>query len=183
MSKKILIISSSLSGTRNTKKLCEEFEKGAKKSLNEVELLELRNKKINYCIGCNTCQRNDGKCVFKDDMGKILDKMIESDIIVLASPVYFYSITGQIKTLIDRTYSRYNELKNKEFYFILSCAAPYEKPYKDDLDIAINSFRGFIKCLPNATLKGIIIGDDMESKKIEETKAYQEAYDLGASIN
>lgn len=116
-------------------------------------------------------------------MSKILDKMIESDVIVLASPVYFYSIAGQMKTLIDRTYSRYNELKNKEFYFILSCAAPYEKPYKDDLDIAINSFKGFIKCLPNATLKGIIIGDDMESKKIEEVKAYQEAYDLGASIN
>ena len=104
MRKNVLIISSILSGTRNTKKLCERFEKGAKKSLNDVELLELRNKKINYCIGCNTCKRNDGTCVFKDDMGKILDKMIESDVIVLASPVYFYSITGQMKTLIDRTY-------------------------------------------------------------------------------
>ena len=57
MSKNILIISSSMSGTRNTKKLCEQFEKGAKDSLNNVELLELKGKKINYCLGCNTCQK------------------------------------------------------------------------------------------------------------------------------
>lgn len=57
MGKNILIISSSMSGTRNTKKLCEQFEKGTKDSLNNVELLELKGKKINYCLGCNTCQK------------------------------------------------------------------------------------------------------------------------------
>ena len=72
--------------------------------------------------------------------------MINADIIVLASPIYFYSITGQMKTLIDRCYSKFELLTDKEFYFILSCAAPYENPYKDDLDIAINTFRCFIKC-------------------------------------
>ena len=109
--------------------------------------------------------------------------MIKADIIVLASPIYFYSITGQIKTLIDRSYAKFNLLSNKKFYFILSCAAPYEEPYKDDLDIAINSFRGFIKCLPNAIEKGIIIGDNMASMEIEKTKAYQDVYNLGNSIN
>ena len=72
--------------------------------------------------------------------------MINADIIVLASPIYFYSITVQMKTLIDRCYSKFVLLTDKEFYFILSCAAPYENPYKDDLDIAINTFRCFIKC-------------------------------------
>jgi len=182
MSKNILIISSSLSGTKNTKKLCEQFEKGAKESLNNVVLLELRGKKINYCLGCNTCQKNGGTCVYSDDVPLILEKMVKADIIVLASPIYFYSITGQMKTLIDRTYAKFVQLENKEFYFILSCAAPYEEPYKDDLDIAINSFRGFIKCLPNAKEKGVIIGDNMESVEIEKTKAYQDAYTLGKSI-
>ena len=109
--------------------------------------------------------------------------MIKADIIVLASPIYFYSITGQMKTLIDRCYAKFNLLKDKAFYFILSCAAPYEEPYKDDLEIAINTFRGFIKCLPNALEKNIIIGDNMSTVAIEETKAYQEAYQLGKSIN
>ena len=67
--------------------------------------------------------------------------MLDYDVIVLATPVYLYSITGQFKTLIDRTYSKFSSLSNKEFYFILSCVVPYEKPYKNDLDIAINSLR------------------------------------------
>lgn len=183
MSKNVLIISSSLSGTQHTKKLCKQFEKGAKESLNKVELLELKGKNINYCLGCNTCQRNDGRCVFKDDVSEILDKMMQADVIVLASPIYFYSITGQMKTLIDRSYAKFNLLSNKEFYFILSCAAPYEEPYKSDLDIAINTFRGFIKCLPNALEKNIIIGDKMASLEIEKTKAYQDAYKFGKSIS
>lgn len=182
MSKNILIISSSMSGTKHTKTLCEQFEKGAQESSNNVELLELKGKKINYCLGCNTCQKNDGTCVYKDDIPEILEKMIKADIIVLASPIYFYSITGQMKTLIDRCYAKFEQMQNKEFYFILSCAAPYEEPYKDDLDIAIETFRGFIECLPNAKEKGIIIGDNMENMEIEKTKAYQEAYNLGKSI-
>ena len=182
MSKNILIISSSISSTRNTKKLCEQFKKGAQESLNNVELLELKGKNLNYCLGCNACQKNGGTCVYKDDVSEILDKMIKADIIVLASPIYFYSITGQMKTLIDRSYAKFNLLSNKEFYFILSCAAPYEAPYKNDLDIAINCFRGFVKCLPNAIEKNIIIGDNMATMKIENTKSYQEAYNLGKSI-
>lgn len=67
--------------------------------------------------------------------------MLDYDVIVLATPVYLYLITGQLKTLIDRTYSKFNSLSNKEFYFILSCVVPYEKPYKNDLDITINSLR------------------------------------------
>lgn len=88
-----------------------------------------------------------------------------------------------MKTLIDRSYAKFNLLSNKEFYYILSCAAPYEEPYKNDLDIAIKSFRGFIKCLPNAKEKSIIIGDNMASMEIENTKAYQDAYNLGKIIN
>lgn len=183
MSKNILIISSTMSGTRNTKKLCEQFERGAKESLNNVELLGLKGKKINYCLGCNTCQNNGGTCVYKDDIPEILEKMIKSDIIVLASPIYFYSIAGQMKTLIDRCYAKFNLLSDKEFYFILSCAAPYEEPYKSDLDIAINTFRGFIKCLPDAKEKDTIIGDNTASVEIEKTKAYQDAYNLGKSIS
>ena len=159
------------------------LKKGAIESLNNVELLELKCKKINYCLGCNTCQKNGGTCVYKDDVPEILEKMIKADIIVLASPIYFYSITGQMKTLIDRSYAKFNLLSNKGFYFILSCAAPYEETYKTDLDIAINSFRGFIKCLPNAKEKNIIIGDNMACIEIEKTKAYQASYNLGKSIS
>lgn len=182
MSKNILIISASLSGTNNTKKLCEQFKKGALEAQNNVELLELRGKKINNCLGCNTCQNNGGVCVFKDDVPTILNKMLAADIIVLASPVYFYSITGLLKTLIDRSYATFASLTDKEFYFILSCAVPYAEPYKKDLDIALNTLRGYITCLPNATEKGIIIGDNTAEVKIEDNPAYNQAYIIGQCI-
>lgn len=182
MGKNILIVSSSMSGTQNTKKLCEQFKKGAEESLNHVELIELKGKKINYYFGCNACQKNGDTCIQKDDVSEILEKMIQADVIVLASPVYFYSIAGQMKTLIDRTYAKYNLLSNKAFYFILTCAVPYEEPYKNDLDVEIASLRGFIKCLPNAVEKGVIVGGNMASQKIEETSAYQETYHLGKKI-
>ena len=92
MSKNILIISSSMSGTRNTKKLCKQFEKGAIESSNNVELLELRGKKINYCLGCNTCQKNGGTCVYKDDVEEILEKMS-----ILYMQVILFSMTIIIK--------------------------------------------------------------------------------------
>ena len=92
MGKNVLIISSSFSKEGNTKVLCEQFQKGASFGGNNVELLELKGKRINFCLGCNFCQSNGGTCVFKDDAPLILDKMIKADVIVLASPVYFYSI-------------------------------------------------------------------------------------------
>lgn len=182
MSKNVLIISSSMSQTKNTKKLCEQFAKGAKEASNNVELLELKGKKINFCLGCNTCQANGGTCVYKDDAPEILEKMIKADIIVLASPIYFYSVTGQLKTLIDRTYAKFMQMSDKEFYFILSCAAPYAEPFKDDLDIAADTFRGFIKCLPNAKEMGVIIGDNTMETEIENSKAYKDAYNFGKNI-
>lgn len=108
--------------------------------------------------------------------------MLAADIIVLASPVYFYSITGLLKTLIDRSFATFASLTDKEFYFILSCAAPYAEPYKKDLDIALNTLRGYITCLPNATEKGIIIGDNTAEVKIEDNPAYNQAYIIGQSI-
>lgn len=108
--------------------------------------------------------------------------MLDYDVIVLATPVYLYLITGQLKTLIDRTYSKFNSLSNKEFYFILSCVVPYEKPYKNDLDIAINSLRWFVKSLPEAVKKDIIIGDNTAELEIEKNKVYERAYTVGKSI-
>lgn len=117
------MISSTLGVSRNTKKLCGQFKKGVEESLNNVELIELKGKK-NYCLGYNAYQKNSKTCIQKADISEILEKIIQADVIVLASPVYFYSIASQMKTLIDRTYAQYNLLSNKEFYFILTCVVP-----------------------------------------------------------
>jgi|ERR1035437_862723 multimeric flavodoxin WrbA len=127
---------------------------GAKESRNQVEKIFLRYKEINYCLACDICQGNGGNCVQKDDMAEVLDKMIAFDVIIMATPVYFYTMKGQMKTLIDRTYSRYLTISDKEMYFIATAA----DSKKQAMGRTLEGFIGFTSCLSGAKEKGIIYG-------------------------
>ena len=120
MSKKVLILSGSPRKGGNSDILCDEFAKGATESGHNVEKIHVSEKNIHPCIACYHCSKNSGACVFKDDMAEILQKMIDADVLVLASPVYFYSIDAQLKAVIDRTVARWLEVKNKEFYYCIT---------------------------------------------------------------
>lgn len=159
MNKKVLIISSSPRKNGNSDLLAEEFLKGAQEAGHKAKKILLAEKKIKYCKACDTCQK--GKpCVINDDMAKLLQRMIDSDVIVLATPVYFYSMSAQLKTLIDRSYARYTDLSAKEFYFILSAADSEEK----NMQRAIENMRAFTFCLSGAIEKGVICAVGMEKK-------------------
>ena len=121
MNKKVLIISSTPRKGGNSDKLCDAFAEGAKEAGNEVEKVRIADLKIGYCTGCYACQKT-GKCAIKDDARGVIDKMMATDVIVLASPVYFYSICAQLKALIDRTVVVYPNLTNKRFYYLLTMA-------------------------------------------------------------
>ena len=99
MSKNVLVISASPRKGGNSDTLCDEFIRGAQESGNHAEKIFLASRKIGYCIGCGVCNTTH-KCVQKDEMAEILDKMVEADVIVLATPVYFYTMDAQMKTLI-----------------------------------------------------------------------------------
>ena len=106
MSKTVLVLSSSPRIGGNSDTLCDQFMQGAIEAKHHVDKVVIAEKNINYCKGCYACEGN-GKCVQKDDMSQILDKMIAADVIVLATPVYFYTMCAQLKTVIDRTVARY----------------------------------------------------------------------------
>ena len=122
MAKRILILSSSPRKGGNSDTLCDEFLRGAKEAGNDVEKIFLRDKKINYCTGCSTCSLHHKPCPQKDDAAEIIDKMVAADVIVMATPVYFYTMSAQMKTLIDRCCGLYTEMNDKEFYFIVTAA-------------------------------------------------------------
>ena len=122
--KRVLIISASPRKNGNSDILCDRFAKGAAESGHKVEKIFLASENIGYCRGCGVCNSTH-KCVQKDDMAEILDKMVTADAIVLATPVYFYTMDGQMKTFIDRTVPRYTEITDKDFYFIMTAADPY----------------------------------------------------------
>ena len=113
MSKKVLILSSSPRKGGNSDILCDEFARGAQEAGNEVEKIRVASKKIHPCSACYYCRDHGGACVHKDDMAEVLQKMIDSDVLVLASPVYFYSIDAQLKAVIDRTVARWLEVKTR----------------------------------------------------------------------
>lgn len=176
MSKKILVISSTPRKGGNSDILCDEFVRGAKETGNDVEKICLRDKKIEYCNGCGAC--NDShKCHIKDDAEAIVDKMVDADAIVLASPVYFYSICAQLKALIDRSVPRYTEISNKDFYYILTAA----DTDKANLERAVETIRGFtLGCLNGPKEKGIIYGTGAwQMGEIRNTQAMKKAYDYG----
>lgn len=179
MNKKVLVLSSSPRRGGNSDLLCDQFILGAKEADNQTEKIFFRDKEINYCLVCDGCRRNGGNCVQKDDMAEVLDKMIEADVIVMATPVYFYNMDAQMKTLIDRTYSRYIEISDKEFYFIATAAVGS----KQALQRTIEGFRGFTSCLNGAKEKGIIYGTSAWNKgDIKGKAAMKEAYELGKNI-
>ncbi len=106
--------------------------------------------------------------------------MIAADVIVLATPVYFYSMNGQMKTLIDRSVPRYQEISRKDFYFIVAAA----DGSTGNMRRTIEGFRGFTEdCLDDAREKGIVYGVGAWQKgEVKNTPAWQQAYELGKNI-
>ena len=177
--KKVLILSGSPRKGGNSDLLCDEFARGAIDAGNEVEMIRVAEKKIGYCSACYYCVTSGGVCAKKDDMAEILQKMIDADVIVLASPVYFYSIDAQLKTLIDRTVARWTEVKNKEFYYIVTCA----DDEKASQERTLECFRGYADCVEGAKEMGVIYGIGVyKPGEIKDTPAYEEAYRMGLGV-
>lgn len=178
MKKKVLILSGSPRKGGNSDLLCDEFAKGAQEAGHEVEKIRVAEKNIGYCRACYAC-KNTGKCVIQDDMAEVLQKMIDADVLVLASPVYFYSIDAQLKAVIDRTVARWLEVKNKEFYYIVT-AADEEKP---SAETTLACFRGYADCVQGAKEVGVIYGmGTYEKGEIKNHHAMLEAYQAGKEV-
>ena len=174
----VLVISSSPRREGNSDLLCDELIRGAKEVGHEVEKIFVRDQKINYCTGCGVCY-NTKRCVQKDDMADILVKMIAADVIVLASPIYFYKMCGQLKTVIDRCCARYEEMTDKQFYYILTAADTNPAA----IDKAVVEFQGFLDCLTNPEVKGTICGVGVWGKgEVKDKSMMTEAYVMGKSI-
>lgn len=153
--------------------------KGAKEAGNIVNKINVAEKKISFCRACYYCRNHKGECIYKDDMTEILQATIDAEVIVLSSPVYFYSIDGQLKTVIDRTLARWTEVRNKEFYYIMTCA----DDNKTAMETTLACFRGYADCVSGAVEKGVIYGIGVYEKGEVSGKAVmKEAYELGKNV-
>ena len=121
MSKNIVILSGSPRKGGNTDTLVAAFQEGAESVGKAVKIFQVAHMKIRGCIGCEYCLDDTGKCAIKDDMTEIVEALQEADIVVWASPVYYFSVTAQLKAVIDRTYPLRSE-GPKQTALLLTCA-------------------------------------------------------------
>ena len=177
--KKVLILAGSPRKNGNSAALCQEFARGAREAGNEVEIIYLRDKKIGYCVACYYCKDHDGVCIIRDDMAEILDKMNAADVIVMASPVYFYSIDAQMKALIDRTVAQWLKIRDKTFYYIMTAAEDSSWV----MDCTLECMRGLAKCLKGSKEEGVICGKGVyDAGVIKDKPIMREAYEIGKTI-
>lgn len=180
MSKNVLIISSSARLGGNSDTLCDQFLKGANEAGHQVEKVRLAEKNIGFCRGCYACEKTGGTCIQKDDMAELLDKLRAADVIVLASPVYFYTICARLKNFIDRTVAiyPYKGFAGKAWQFIITAAEDEEAAMQH----AIGDFQGFMECMEEPVILEPICGlGAWNVGDIEGNPAMQKAYEAGRS--
>ncbi len=179
MAKKVLIISSSPRKGGNSETMAEAFAKGAAESGNIVETVYLREKQINFCKGCFACFKI-GHCVIEDDAVEIAAKMHDADVLVFASPVYYYSISGQLKTMFDRANPLYNSDYAFTKVYLLAAAAEEEK---EAVEGSVKAVQGWVDCFERAEFVGTVFaGGVNDIGEIEGHNALTEAYELGKSV-
>ena len=177
--KKVVVISTSLRPGSNSNALAERFAEGAKAAGHEVEFISLRGKEIKFCIGCLSCQKT-GECVFKDDVPAIMDKVLNANVICWTTPIYYYEMSGQMKTLIDRMNAMYpKDYKFRDIYLLTTAAEDEEHTSKR----AESGLQGWIDCYEKATLKShLFCGGVNDPREISGNTKLEEAYELGKSV-
>ncbi len=177
--KKVVVISTSLRAGSNSQALAEQFAKGAEAAGHQVELVTLRGKDIRFCVGCLSCQQT-GACIFKDDVPAIMDSVLNADVVCWATPIYYYEMSGQMKTLIDRMNAMFPKDYRFRDVYLLTTAA------EDDAKVparAESGLQGWIDCFGKSALKGhLFCGGVGSPGEIAGNAKLQEAYRLGESV-
>ena len=176
---KVLVISTSLRGESNSHELAKAFAQGATDAGNEVELITLHHKDIRFCIGCLNCQQT-GKCVFDDDVPEIMSRLHDADVVCFATPIYYYEMSGLMKTLLDR----FNPLFGGDYRFTdvyLMTSAAEDMPQVPERAVA--GLGGWIECFERARYAGgVFAGGVTAPGSVKGHPALAEAYEMGKNV-
>ena len=147
---RVLVITTSLRAKSNSDRLAEELIRGAAAAGHEVESVSLKGKEIKFCIGCLACQKTQ-RCVQKDDAVEIAEKVKNADTLVFVTPIYYYEMSGQMKTLLDRLNPLFpSDYKFRKVYMLLVAA-------EDEAHVpekALSGLQGWVDCFEKAEFAG-----------------------------
>ncbi len=179
MSKTVFIVSSTPRKNGNSEVLAEAFARGATEAGHNVKKVSIRDMELKFCIGCLYCQSHGG-CVLKDGMNALYNDVRNADVLVFATPVYYYGMSGQLKTFLDRLnplFSREN--KFKEVYLLATAA--------DDDENAVGGtekgVQGWIDCFDGVRLAGTVFGGGLtDAGEAVGSDAAEKAYLAGKAV-
>lgn len=179
MSKNVLIISSSPRRGSNSEALCRAFAEGAECAGHHVELISLREKNISFCRGCLACVQTQ-RCVIADDAREIADKMLRADVLVFATPIYYYEMSGQLKTLLDRMNPLYSADYAFRDVYMLTTAAEDDERVPERAEAGLT---GWTDCFPRSRLAGTVFaGGVTGTNEMAGHPALDKARELGRNI-
>ncbi len=174
--KKVIVISTSLRAGSNSDMLADKFMEGALQAGHEVEKISLIGKDIRFCHGCLACQKL-GKCVIQDDVDAIMQKVLHADVIVWATPIYYFEMSGQMKVLIDRMNALYTLDYQFRDVYMLTVAAEEEPEVPQRAEAGLT---GWIDCFPKSRLAGTLFcGGVADPRAISGHSKLNEAYEMG----
>lgn len=179
MSKHVLMISSSPRKGGNSETLAASFAKGAEEAGHKVETIFLREKTYGFCKGCLACLKL-GHCVIDDDAVEIVAKMHDADVLVFATPVYYYSVSGQLKTMLDRA----NPLFDSDYAFtkayVLAAAA---EDAADTVEGTVKAVQGWVDCFDRCELAGTVFAGGVNGVgDIAGHPALEKVYQMGKEV-
>ena len=176
----ILVISTSLRPRSNSDILTERLMAGARDAGHQVEEISLKGKELKYCIGCLACQKTQ-RCVQKDDALWIADKMKDADTLVFSTPIYYYEMSGQMKTLLDRMNPLYSSDYRFRRVYMLSVAAE-DETYTPEK--AVSGLEGWVDCFEKAKLCGSLFvgGLNGPGEASANAEALEKAYQFGKKL-
>ena len=177
--KNVIIISSTPRVNGNSEILANEFARGARSSGHNVEVINLRELNLKYCTGCYACHKIN-KCIHNDGMNALAEKLLRADVLVFATPVYFYLMSGQLKVFIDRLTPYYERIRAD----IYMSASQWDSN-KEIMENTFNAIRGLTTyCFENCKEKGVIYGASLD--KVGEAKNNKEymnqAFEMGKNV-
>jgi multimeric flavodoxin WrbA len=183
--KQVLVILGSPRKKGNSSTLAGWISRGAKSAGAEVETVFLHAQKISPCRGCNTCQKDNSKgCAIKDDMQEIYPKLLKADAWVIASPVYWFTMSAQTKIFMDRCYALVAYAENPFVGKRIAIAMSYGDidPFRSGCVNALRTFQDAYR-YAGSKIVGMVYGSATEAGEIADNKGLmQEAEELGKRL-
>lgn len=176
---KIVVITGSAHRNGTSAFLAENFIKGAEEAGHEIFRFDAAFKNVHPCIGCEKCHNTEDGCAFADDMNELNPKLLEADMLVFVSPIYYFGMNAQIRTVIDRFYANDGALHApKKSALLLTCAGTSD----ETIEGAVATYRATANWLGWKDMGIVAARGCATLDAMKQTDYPKQAYELGGSL-